>query len=233
MTVSNAGTEFSLASLACVSVFLWPVMYPRQNRYGIDDVTVESLSLWKKDFVDLACDSWFRVHGRVADASHLTVYHMLNIMLRANLTVIQSFAHSAPESPARDPAKGLAAREIHRWTQSPHYKISRWHAEHLIATIERTFMAPTNKFKQPGIQPSHKKASSSSTEARQLPFEAPHIPYAVYFATLIIWCSAMTEEGNPLNSLVAQAIITRGERILLLHKVHIAQLLARVLRDVR
>lgn len=227
INASSTDSEFSLASLACASLFLWPVMYPRLNRYDVDNVVVESLSLWKKDFIDLTCDFWLRAYGEAANASQLAVYHMLNIMLRANLTVIQSFAHSAPGSPARDPTKGLAAREIYSWTRSTHSKMSRWHAEHLIANIEGMFTAPTSRPEQ------HNQASLSSTESRQLPFEAPHIPYAIYFATLVIWCITVTEKGMTSSSLVAQAGITKGERILSLHKLHIAQLLARVLRDIR
>ena len=70
-------------------------------------------------------------------------------------------------------------------------------------------------------------------DSRRLPFEAPHIPYAVYFATLVLWCGAVTEETTVSNLLSAQASIARGERVLSLHKVHIAQLLARVLNDVK
>jgi hypothetical protein len=231
--IKNASSDFSLAGLACVAMFLWPVIYPLQNRYGVSNMVVESFSLWKRDFADLACDTWLRIHGQTADASHLTIYHMLNIMLRANLTIVQSFAHSAPGSPARDPNKSLAAREVNLWTRSPHYKFARWHAEHMIATIEGAFTFPTNRSEQPNVRQSSKRPSSSTTESRQLPFEAPHIPYAIYFATLVIWCGAMTEENNVSTSLAPQAAITRGERILSLHKVHIAQLLARVLSDVK
>ena len=232
-TMPNAGSDFSLASLACASVFLWPVMYPRQNRYGVSNVVVGSLSLWKRDFVDLACDTWLRIHGPSTNASHLAVYHMLNIMLRANLTVIQSFAHSQPDSPARDPKKGLAAREVHLWIRSPHYKFAHWHAEHMLTAIEAAFSSPASRSEQSHFQRLSERRSSSMPESRQLPFEAPHVPYAVYFATLIIWCGAMTEESSASISLAAQAAITRGERILSLHKVHIAQLLAHVLSDVK
>lgn len=229
----NSGSEFSLASLACASVFLWPVIYPRQNRYGVSNLVVESFSLWKRDFADLACDTWLRLHGQDADVSHLTIYHMLNIMLRANLTVVQSFAHSAPGSPARDPEKGLAAREVQLWTRSPQYKFARWHADHMIAAIEGAFTTPVDRSERPGLERFSTPASSSATEAQQLPFESPHTPYAIYFATLIIWCGVMTDQDDFSTSLATQAAITRGERLLSLHRIHIAQLLARVLNDVR
>ncbi|KAK5048191.1 hypothetical protein LTR84_005861 [Exophiala bonariae] len=148
-------------------------------------------------------------------------------MLRANLTVVQSFAHSAPKSAARDPEKGIAAREVQAWTRSPQYKFSRWHADHMITAIEESFSDPNVLNRQSG-QP-----SLSATEGQRLPFESPHIPYALYFATLIVWCGEMSKENNNSASLATQAAIKRGERLLLLHKVHIAKLLARVLLDVR
>lgn len=233
MPNTSVCSEFSLASLAYASAFLWPAIYPRQNRYGVDAVVIESLSLWKGDFVELACDKWLRSNGQAADPSHLAVYHMMNLMLHTNLTVLQSFAHSSPGSTARDPKKSLAAQEIHAWTQSRHYKIAHWHAEQMIAAIEGAFTTLTSKGEQPILRQPPTRSSLSTMESRRLPFEAPHIPYAVYFATLVLWCGAVTEEITVSTSFSAQASIARGERVLSLHKVHIAQLLARVLNDVK
>ncbi len=233
LAIPKGESDLSLASLACIGSFLWPAVYPRQNRNGSNDVVVESISLWKGDLVELACESWLRSDDTIKDPSHLTVYHMINIMLHANLTVIQSFAHSTPDSAARDPEKGLAAREIHAWIESRHYKIAQWHAEHIIAGIEGALAAPAARQERSNLRQPSSHLASSSTEPRRLPYEAPHIPYAVYFATLIIWCGALIEEGATSTSSSARAPITRGERILSLHKVHIAQLLARVLSEVK
>jgi hypothetical protein len=58
--------------------------------------------------------------------------------------------------------------------------------------------------------------------------EAPHAPYAVYFAVLVLWCGDFMSE-DPLTASQLRAPIIRGEKILLLHKVHVAQLLAKAL----
>ncbi|KAJ9608016.1 hypothetical protein H2200_007004 [Cladophialophora chaetospira] len=226
---SLRGKSSTLGNLASLSPFLWPVMYPRQNRYGNNNVSVESVSLWKGDFVELACDSWLRSQPQ-ATASDLAIYHLMNIMLHANLTVIQSFVHSASDSAARDPKKSLAAMEIHAWTRSRHYQIAHWHAERMIAAVQEAFTAPSSRSEQSDIQ-AHIRASSGA-DPRHLSFEAPHVPYAVYFATLVIWC------GDILNETIAstssgQATIIRGERILSFHRVHVAQLLGRVLSEVK
>lgn len=232
-TISTAGRESCLGNLACASVFLWPVIYPRQNRYGVSNLVVESFSLWKRDFADLACDTWLRVHGQAADVSQLTVYHMMSIMLRANITVVQSFAHSAPGSAARDPKTGLAAREVQLWTRSPQYKFARWHADHLLGAIEHSFSPLTDRPESLGLNQFPGRPSPKSTDPHHISFESPHMPYAIYFATLIVWCGAMGDEHNNSASLATQAAITRGQRLLSLHKIHIAQLLARVLHDVK
>lgn len=225
--------EFSLATLACLCIYSWPAGYPRQNSYGADNMLKESLSLWKADFAESACDTWLRTSGKAKEPSYLTVYHMMNIMLHTNLTVLQSFAHSASGSTARDPMKSSVAREIHAWTQDRHYKIARWHAENMINSIEGAFTTSTNRVEH---QNSHHPSSRSSfwtTERRRLLYEAPHVPYAIYYATLVLWCGAVTDTSTISSSAAAHAMIATGERILSLHKVHIAQLLARVLNEIK
>ncbi|KAK5242186.1 hypothetical protein LTR40_012878, partial [Exophiala xenobiotica] len=159
-------------------------------------------------------------------------YHMMNIMLHANLTVLQSFAHSPPGSAARDPKKSLAAREMHAWTQDRQYKIARWHAEQMIVSVEGAFTS-TAKTDQQGSQQPPSRSSFTASEPRRLPHEAPHVPYAIYYATLVLWCGAVIEERGGAQPASVQAPIARGERILSLHKVHIAQLLARVLNEIK
>ncbi|KIW92100.1 uncharacterized protein Z519_07084 [Cladophialophora bantiana CBS 173.52] len=225
--------KFSLASLSYLFTFLWHAKYPRQNSYGVDNIVIESLTLGKSDFVELACDSWLHSLGEGPEPSHLVVYHMMNIMLHTNLAILQSFAHSVPNSAARDPKKSLAAREIHGWTQSRHYKVARWHAENMLSSVEGAFVTSSNKAEAANPQQISSRSTFSTTEPRRLPFEAPHVPYAIYYATLVLWTGAATEEAAGSASISAQALIARGERILFLHKVHIAQLLARVLNEVK
>ncbi|KIW30690.1 uncharacterized protein PV07_06409 [Cladophialophora immunda] len=225
--------RFGLARLSYLFTFLWHAKYPRQNSYGVDNVVIESLTLGKSDFVELACDSWLRSLDEVPDPSLVVVYHMLNILLHTNLAILQSFAHSAPNSTARDPKKSLAAREIYGWTQSRHYEIAQWHAENMLSSIEGAFVTSLNKAEAANSQQPSSRSAFSTTEPRRLPFEAPHVPYAVYYATLVLWTGAATEETPGLSSVSAQALIARGERILFLHKVHIAQLLARVLNEIK
>ncbi|KIV92371.1 hypothetical protein, variant 2 [Exophiala mesophila] len=229
-SVLQTSNTFGLASLASLSTHLWPAIYSRQNRYGADKVLIESLSLWNPSYVELACDNWLRTVGQAQEPTHLTVYHMMNIMLHANLTVLQSFAHSSPGSAVRDPKKSSIAKEIVAWAQDRNFKISCWHAENMIASIEGAFSVPSSRTEH-GYHHSHH--ASSNPEQRRLPYEAPHVPYAVYYATLVLWCGSVIVNGVVTSSTAALAQIARGERVLSLHKVHIAQLLARVLHEVK
>ncbi|KAK9384420.1 hypothetical protein V1515DRAFT_632936 [Lipomyces mesembrius] len=95
---TTANKEFSLASLAALSAYLWPVIYQRSNRYGSPSVGVQNHSLWKSDFAELACDTWLRTVGPTVRPSSLVVYHIMNIMLHTNLAGLKNFAHSPPGS---------------------------------------------------------------------------------------------------------------------------------------
>ncbi|KEF52372.1 uncharacterized protein A1O9_11613 [Exophiala aquamarina CBS 119918] len=230
MTTTETSKDLSLPSLASLSTHLWPAVYSRQNGYGSDNVPVESFSLWNPQYVELACDNWLRTVGQSRNPTHLAVYHMMNIMLHANLTMLQSFAHSPPGSAARDAKKSSVAKEVVAWAQDRNYKISRWHAENMISSIEGAVMAPSTKSDLSQALAGH---SASYPQQRRLPYEAPHVPYAIYYATLILWCGSAIEEGRVSSSTTAQAQLARGERLLSLHKVHIAKLLARVLNEVK
>ncbi|KIW19378.1 hypothetical protein PV08_03673 [Exophiala spinifera] len=232
LSMPSTTTEFDLASLSSLTSHLWPAIYLRQNTYGADKVSVDCLSLWKPDFAELACDNWLRTRRGKADFSCLVVYHMMNIMLHANLTVLQNFAHSSPGSAVRDPKRSLTAREVYAWAQDRHSKIAQWHAENLIISIEGAFTSATKMDQREPQQPPS-RASFSASEPRRLPYEAPHVPYGVYYATLVLWCGAVVEESGGHSPSGLQALIARGERILSLHRVHIAQLLARVLNEIK
>jgi hypothetical protein len=230
---SSANKQYSMASLAALSIHLWPVVYPSPSRYTSPGIAIKNHSLWKADFVELACDTWLRTAGAGVNPSSLAVYHMMNIMLHANLAGLQYFAHSRPGSEARDPEKSSTGREIHAWIQDKHYVIARWHAENLTNAIENAFDATSDKANMQDSRLPLSVSSSTSTELARLPFETPHVPYAIYFATLILWCGSLVRDNSCSSDASARAHLARGERILSLHKVHIARLLACVLQEVK
>ncbi|KAK4944569.1 hypothetical protein LTR10_016003 [Elasticomyces elasticus] len=241
---SEIQRRFSLTSLASLSTFVWPAIYPQQNGYGTDKALLESLSPWKADFAEMACDTWLRqlYQPENNDISHLVMYHMMGIMLHTNLTVLQCFAHSTPESTARDPKRCSVAKEIYAWTQDRNYTVARWHAEQIMESMEAALTTSAAPRPQAMMQirtstaanTTRPAAVQANTESPRLTFESPHVPYAVYYAALVLWSAATTMRHTTASSSpTAQAQIARGERILSMHKVHVAKLLARVLSEVR
>ena len=155
---------------------------------------------------------------------------MMGIILHTNLTVLQNFAHSAPGSAARDAQRCSAAKEVYAWTQDRHYTTARWHAERIIDSLEVALADPLVMMQ---TQMPSTRTSPLAMEPPRLAFESPHVPYAVYYAALVLWSGTFTVEGRVSSSTSAKAQIARGERILTLHTVHVAKLLARVLSEVK
>jgi hypothetical protein len=216
----------SFPALTSLAVHLWPAMYSRQNHYKGEDVLVEGLHSGNADFVESALERWYQVYpqGSPSCYSDHIVYHMMHIMLHTNVTILQIYAQSAPGSFARDPTKSTTAREVCAWIKDHHYVCASWHAEQLTALVENNIQANSDNR-------TTRRSMNSLVEGRRLAYEAPHVPYALYYASLILWCrGAVTSEKTA--SAQTRAPLVRGERILSLHKLHAAQLLASVLGEV-
>ena len=215
-----------LAVLASNAPHIWSAMYPRFNADLGDNVLVEAIDVGRPYFAEIACERWLSAHTaeEPINTSHMAVYHMMNILLHANMTLLQIFAHSPPDSPTRDPATSAWAREVLRWTQDRHHGVALWHAEQLIGTIET---AVAHRVTDQHHNSSRTSRNQSTTDAQ----ESPHVPYAVYFATLVQWCGGIMRKP-PMTATELQAPIVRSQRILLLHKIHIAKLLAKALSNI-
>ncbi|KIW62192.1 hypothetical protein PV04_10390 [Phialophora macrospora] len=231
--INNNGKN-SLSTLGSLSGYLWPATSLSESIGLPNDPNREvsqNPSLWKSDFVEMACNTWLRSQKEVPLPT-LVVYHHINTMLHANLVLLQRFAHSSPTSAARDPQKGAIAKAICSWIHGRDYEIAHWHADQLIASLELAVVASKSTAGHPGSRPTV-LPSYPPPEAARLTFEAPHTPYAVYYASLVLWCGELT--GDPSNSTAAaaKAHLVRGEMILSAHKARIAQLLARVLIEIK
>lgn len=218
----------TLGSLASLATHLYPAMYARQNQYGDDNLLIDNLHHGNPESVDLACERWLQSCAHNTSSTSYagkSIYHMMQITLHTNITILQMFAHSASESFARDPATSTSAKEIFGWVKSYHYEIASWHAEQLTAEVERSFHTVKSD--------SGKTLQSANNAADyfQSDFEAPHVPFLIYYSTLILWCKNAAAPGK-VPPAQLRAPIVRGERILSLHRVHVATLLARVLAEI-
>jgi hypothetical protein len=218
-----------LASLGSLSPYVWPVLYPRQNQYNGDDIHIESLLLAKADFAGLKCSEWYQQQQAIEDAVdplHLVSYHTINILMHANMTTLQTYAHSSLGSQTRDPAKSAVAKEMQDWTSSQHFKVAHWYAEQILAAVEKTYRAVTRN------RSISRATDVPMADSRSFSYEAPHVPYAIYFAALIVW-SGLALDPNTAGGGQTQAPIVRAEKLLRGHKMHVAQLLATVLNDIK
>ncbi|KAJ9603047.1 hypothetical protein H2200_012342 [Cladophialophora chaetospira] len=225
--INSTHDKDQLLILASLSAYLWPGTSLSESTGFPDKPNHEASrnpSLWKSDFAEMACDTWLRSQEKPR-VSTLVVYYHLNIMLHANLVLLQRFAHSSPTSTARDPQKSSIAKAIQSWMCSRDYEVAHWHAEQLISSTESAIAASKNNAGQP--------SSYTSPETVRSTFEALHTPYLVYYAVLVLWCGALSADLAYSSVASAKAHLVRGEMILSAHKARIAQLLAKVLIEIK
>lgn len=224
-----------LITLASLATYLWPATSLSESTRYPDDPDPEKAhdsALWKSDFVEMACQSWLRSQ-RTTQCSTLVLYHHINTILHANLVLLQRFAHSSQTATTRDPEKSPTVKAIHCWIQGRDYEVARWHSTQLVSTIESAIAASkSNPTSQDSRLPSSFLASPP-LEGPRSSFEAPHTPYAIYYATLVLWAGELTSDMTTTSAASAKSHLVRGEMILSAHKARIAQLLARVLSEIK
>jgi hypothetical protein len=214
---------YNLASLAALSAFSWPIMPSALDNYE------PSSSIWKADFVDLACDAWLRAQPVDINASSLVLYHTMNIAAHANFSLLQNFSHSPQDYSTSEKDNETSKSAIETWVRSRHYGIARWHAESLIDCTEKAIAASV---KEGASRNQHGRIAPPSTniERSLVMTEAPHIPYAIYYATQVLWCGDIVLDDSRMAGV---SHLARGSQVLSRCRVRIAQLLERVLKEVK
>lgn len=225
-TISNPGfhvdsenlKEFSLAALSALSPFLWPTM-------PLAPAGIESArTLSEPEFVELATDKWLRSHESPADPAARILYHLMNIAMHTNLLVVQNYAHLPLSGETFDKDRDPYHASILRWVNGRHYQIAKWHAERTLECVETESSLGS---REDSNSLRHKGADRVPPTG---PIDIAHVPYAIYYATLVLWCgTAVHETRNDLGKL---SYLTRGRNILGRQKLRIATLLDRVLSQV-
>lgn len=224
----SKNARFDNAAISVLSTYAWPAFYDRVNRHGSENFSIEGLSLRSAGFIELSCDGWLQCCASVERPYPLVTYHLVHILLHANVTVLQAYAHSGAGSLTRDPSKSAIAKELQGWAQGNDHMVASWHAQRLVAVIEDVLATSSH---QSSLTNTCENTQISGVLAGQtfLQYEAPHVPYAVYYAALVLYCGATIRNNSTQISNDAISLLSRAKRILSAHKVHIAQLLARVL----
>ena len=219
---TEAIEEFSLATLSGLSPFLWGAMpmAPADNDW------VKTLS--KSDFVELAADKWLRSHHNSAEPASLVLYHLINIAMHTNLLLVQRYVHLRSKSDNLDKNQDPYQASIVGWVGGRHYQTAKWHAEKILECVEAAnnvgLKEEMNSARHNGTQ-----RASLSSEANKGEIDIAHVPYAIYYATLILWCGAAAVDGQSAST--GLPYLARGTTLLSQQKLRIAKLLERVLRE--
>ncbi|EMC98768.1 hypothetical protein BAUCODRAFT_379824 [Baudoinia panamericana UAMH 10762] len=223
------GEDCSLASLASLAPHLWTVLYPRRNQHKGDTVLAEALRIGKPDFVEIACEKWIQSGVAVpsTDMTALLLYHMIGINLHANLSTLQTFAYLGTGSETHGHRGRSMAEEIHCWLEERDYDVAHWHAEQLTTIVEASLTHPKA---DASLRSRSSLSSGNTAEPRKVVYEAPHVPYAIYYATLVLYVKGAAMRDR-LSAPLVRAPLVRGERLLSFLKVAVAQPLARMLCD--
>lgn len=203
----------SLASLSALSPALWQAVLLAPTPSHV------SISPWKSDFAELALHKWLRSHHDDIEPGTRVLYHLIKIALNINLAALRSFAHS----PVGNSVASPAAHDVEcivKWFRGFQGDLATRNAEQLMDCAE-----DARKLKS-GIE-SDANAVWTAVEHRA---ESPgmgmnmvHVPYAVYFATLVLWCRAAVIDAR--NAYSRQAHLTRGMYVLSGLELRIAWLL--------
>jgi hypothetical protein len=198
----------------------------------------QSEMLAKTDFVELAADKWLRSQKTTEPAS-LILYHLINIAMHANLLVVQNYAHKTSKGQVetsemdRDHSKAY----ILRWICGKHYQIAEWHAKRILecvgqhSNVSLTENSTSARHHNGRSQPLNPASEASS----QGGLDIAHVPYAIYYATLILWCGrrvAFDAAEGTTTTATAMSCLERGRNLLSRQRLRIATLLEHVLRKV-
>ena len=206
----------SIIALSTISIMAWPVLPRGVIRPG-------KRTLWRVEFIELALNSWAKTQNDSTTWSTLLLYHLIHINLHTNVDVVQRFAHSPAGSPFRSES-GKAYACIEQWRKSRHFSIAKWHARSILRRVKDATVAIQKR-------PSDTLGDLPSETGRHLILpEAPHLPYCIYFAALVLWCGSVVSADEKTSSVSS---IETSSQLLSVMKVRVAELLGGILRELR
>lgn len=243
----------TLRNIAVIGAYTW-LVGPRGGQFEIC-----CPQLWRPEFVELALERWMDAACSSSDCepaqipvsvasrpqhpgtdqthnlSKLLLYHLAYINLHSNLVVLQRFAHrvvAAAASPGPnsrsstsllDEQKDVVSQAIQSATGGglTNFQTALWHAKSLMR-IAKEAIAPTHT----GTISSSSGMSSSSKSLN----EPPHLPFCMYFATLIIWYGEWRNDGGGTEH-SRDACVDVATHLLDRLRISVARVMAIALRE--
>ncbi|KIY00978.1 uncharacterized protein Z520_03644 [Fonsecaea multimorphosa CBS 102226] len=178
-----------------------------------DDTSPHPSHELRLEFLELALQKWLRSHVVQPDAGPLMLYHLVHLRIYCNLTAIDRLAHWAIASKSSFSSAPLpgAPTPGQCFTSSQSQDKAAWHATKILEIA-----------KGPGFDA---KASDNvmhlKKDAGQDKTEVIHYSHAVYYASMVMWCSTTSSPFSSRqsklstgDSMTALSILRQGVELL-------------------
>ena len=217
MTVggSSDNRDRGLVDLAAIGSLAW---FPSPH----DSLCYRESPLWKPEFVEIALNRWTEAQTEIQPSVAL-LSHMAQISLHCNVGYLQRLARPVARI-GRMSSHHPVLDSIAKWLSSRHFAISKWHAESIVK------LAKVHGSRQGRKQRTSSPPPSVTTKGQACFSETPHLPFCIYYATLILWY------GNLLGAqdqFLRDVCLEEGARMLLQLKVRVAQHLGNALYELQ
>lgn len=204
----------TVAGLGAVASFAW--YSSPHGCFGWREPT-----LWDSNFVDIALERWIELQSGEVAPWTLLLFHMAHIHLHANLGLLQHIARLVARTSLRSSAGYVTA--IEQWLTGRHYEISRYHAESILKIAKNTLGTEQRNFHC-------SKSGNFASHSQAVVPEPPHLPFCIYFATLVLWYGNLFPERDRL---IHNAFLEAGAQILSGLHVRVAIYLRDALYELR
>lgn len=197
----------SLREVANLSTYTWATS-PRGEEHS------RVQRLWNPEFIELALERWVNVKQSsmaVSDLPSILIYHLSHLHLQINFGILQRSSHDFVK--ASEASSEKIFDTIRNCICAPSFKVAVWHAYAILRVVREM------------IAVSGRRQLQVSEQLHRL--EPPHLPYCIYFATLILWYHEYVEKG-PISS-TREACLETGIHLLSMLKVQVAKVLANAL----
>lgn len=170
----------TLQNLARLSAYVW-MSSPRGQE------SARHTQAWKAEFIELGLERWMYAKSLSPEdvgLSELLIYRLAYINLYSNLSLLQRYAHVFID-PVTCAAQDKNFDGIQAWVNGHDYSVVQWHAEATLRLIKNNIPTPYRRH-HPPLQTSRC-------------FEPPHLPYCIYFATLIVWYGGISPKSSNIS----------------------------------
>ncbi|KAK3052790.1 hypothetical protein LTR09_006273 [Extremus antarcticus] len=200
--------------IASLSAFIWAAS-PQGEELSC------RRQLWRSEFVELAMERW--LGGKISPLSQsdfpsMLIYHLMHLRLKVNIDFLQKSARQFTNPPSHTANESSENEVLENCVRGRLFAVALWHAQAMLSMVQENV----------GMSDDLSKLTATSTSSRRMS-EPPHLPYCIYFGTLIAWYGEFANSGY--RSLARDACIKQGIRLLGRLKIRVARVFTLALRE--